>query len=61
MGEPGLHTVKQVVAGRIIRPVQGLFKGHFIGRAMAFEHQTTQTQQGCTVVAPMVHSVFKSF
>jgi hypothetical protein len=59
MGEPGLHTVKQVVAGRIIRPVQGMLKGHLIGRTVALENQATQAQQGGTVVAPMVHPIFK--
>jgi hypothetical protein len=46
--------------GGIIRTAQGHFKRQSISRAMAFEHQTTQTQQGRAIVTPVVNQLLKT-
>jgi hypothetical protein len=53
------HLGGQVISSRIISPAQGIFKGKCVGRTMAFEHQSLQTQQGSAVVAAVIHLVFK--
>jgi hypothetical protein len=45
--------------GCIISAIQGPLKGKSICRAVAFEHQSAQAQQGSAVVAAMVNALFK--
>ena len=50
-------TVKQVVLCCIIRALKSELESHHVSRAVAFEDQTTQTQQGRAVVATMIHTL----
>ena len=60
MGQTALYTRQQLVMGGIIRTAQGHLEGQGVCRAMAFEHQTAQTQQGRAIVAPVVNQLFKT-
>jgi hypothetical protein len=57
VGNPEPNTVKQIVFGGIIRPRQRVAKRHFVRSTVTLENQTTQTQQGTSVVAPMIHTI----
>ena len=55
MGDAGPHAIEQVVASGIISAIKRMPEGYFVGRAMAFEYQSTQaeaTQHRCTCDDP---------
>jgi hypothetical protein len=59
MGDSGSNSAEQLMSGCIIRPVEGSFECQLICGAMAFENQTTKTQQSRTVVTTVINPVFK--
>ena len=60
MGNAFLHLGGQVISCGIISPTQCIFKSESVGRAMAFEHQTAQTQQCRAIVSSVVNQMFKA-
>src|SRR5437763_6221549 len=59
VGDAALHAIQKIVAGRIIRAVQGLLEGEGVGGAVTLEDQAAQTQEGGAVVAAVVHAALQ--
>jgi hypothetical protein len=59
MRDANANPLQQIVPSSIIRAVQRISERHGVRGAMALEYQTAQSQQGRTVVATVIHSIFK--